>query len=781
MNFNPQTAFRKQPMVYIAIAFIIGILLSEFLNASSMMPFIAILLLVSLIIIRKWNYSFLLSILLMIVVGFSIASYKNDSFYTALDEIQILAEKPVEFTGVVVENAEFSSGQRFVLRNIQLLSKDITYESAAKYIVYPKEKKIGGVILGDTLSGAGKWQLFSDIRNPGEYDFKRYYHIKKIAGKIYAKGDIQVYPNSNWSLIKSINNFREAVRSKVTAYSDAETTALLSALILGDRTHIDQDLRESFANVGVIHVLAVSGLHVGYVLVILLLLVKTVRIRWGWDKIFVVLGLILFTILSGGRPSVIRASIMASFYIFAPVLNRKANAWNIIATAAFLILIVNPNSIFDLGFQLSFTAVMSIIYFYGLFNRILPDALKVNNIKSNAARFFWALLLVSFSAQLGTIPVIAHYFGRISLIAIGANLIVIPLIGGFVALGLAKLIFFWIPPLSFFIDQVLWLIKELIYGSVFIFDKFPYASILSPQFNWINLIQYILIVALFFLLIQRKYSKLIIFGALFINSILWPFIFEKKGMDIIFLDLRTNESAIIRNSNNKSVLINVGVISMFSNDLNRKILPAVKYLNLEKFNWLIRSKGNSNHQIGIAKTIETIPIDTVRDVGLDPASWIDEYIGNMLDLKNIDHNVIRRGDVLRIDDQSYIQFLLPINDDKSENNQLAMKIVNGSNSILFIDKLTAADFEILINDGEIIKSDVLKMSYPKQLPNNFNEFIKTANARMTIITGAKTSKNSPTQKELDEIFDTELFFTDSVGAVWLFSDGKNPIEVKEWK
>lgn len=220
---------------------------------------------------------------------------------------------------------------------------------------------------------------------------------------------------------------------------------------------------------------------------------------------------------------------------------------------------------------------------------------------------------------------------------------------------------------------------------------------------------------------------------------------------------------------------------MFSNDLHRKILPAVKYLNLKKYDWLIKSNGNSNHQIGIAKTIETIQIDTVWDIGLDSDSWIDEYIRNMIELKNINYNVIHRGDVIRIDDQSYIQFLLSINEDQSKTLSLATKIVNGSNSILFIDKLTDADFKLLINDGEVIKSDVLKMSYPKQIPNNFNKFIQTVNAKMTIITGAKSSKYSPTPKELTEIFDMELFFTDSVGAVWLFSNGKNKFEVKEWK
>ncbi len=102
MNFNPQTAFRRQPMVYIAIALIIGILLSEFLNASSMIPFIVVLLFVLFIIIRKWNFSYLLIILLMIVLGFSLSSYKNDSFYRSLDEVKAFTEKPIEYSGIVV-------------------------------------------------------------------------------------------------------------------------------------------------------------------------------------------------------------------------------------------------------------------------------------------------------------------------------------------------------------------------------------------------------------------------------------------------------------------------------------------------------------------------------------------------------------------------------------------------------------------------------------------------------------------------------------------------------
>ena len=110
-----------------------------------------------------------------------------------------------------------------------------------------------------------------------------------------------------------------------------------------------------------------------------------------------------------------------------------------------------------------------------------------------------------------------------------------------------------------------------------------------------------------------------------------------------------------------------------------------------------------------------------------------------------------------------------------------MKIVNDSNSILFIDKLTDSDFEVLMNDREVIKSDVLKMSYPKQMSQNFNEFLNIVHVSKIVITGAKTSNNSPTRKELEDMIEAEIFFTDSVGAIWLYSDGKNQIKVKKWK
>jgi len=248
MKFNPQETFRKQPMVYITAGLIIGILLNKLLNIAILPTSVFLIFITILIIILIWKYYNFLLILLMITLGISILDHQNHDFNESLKEIIQFSNKQVVFRGIIHEVNNYSSGQRYILENLRLKSEDIIYTNNFKYLVYPKDQFIDNLSIGDTLRGNGKWQLFSDIRNPDEYEFKKYYNNKKIAGKIYSKGDIEVYSNANWTLIKSINNFREVVRSKLTAYSDGETAALLSALILGDRTQIDQDLRNSFAN-----------------------------------------------------------------------------------------------------------------------------------------------------------------------------------------------------------------------------------------------------------------------------------------------------------------------------------------------------------------------------------------------------------------------------------------------------------------------------------------------------------------------------------------------------
>jgi len=768
-------------MVFIALGLVLGISVARSTDFDIIPQLITPIIIIGILIIWKLYKSYPVIVILSIVLGFSVYNNYNRDFKRTLLETHQFSDEKIDFIGLLTNEDTYTSGQRLTIENIAFNTTDVQFKDDVKYYVYPKSGIITNIAAGDTVSGSGKFLMFLDRRNPGEFDTQKMNYVKHIAGKIYPSDELVISKNENYLLRERFNRFRNNVKSKLIDYSDHDTAALLAALILGDRSQIDQDLRESFANVGVIHVLAVSGLHVGYVLIILMLLAKILRIPWGWNKIFITLGLVVFTLLSGGKASVIRASLMAIIYIFAPLFNRRPNTWNIIALAAFLILIFQPNYLFELGFQLSFTAVISIIYFYNLLNKILTKKLQVTNIKQFPVRFFWGLFLVSLSAQIGTIPIIAYYFGRIPLIAIIANIFVIPLIGGFVALGFAKLFLFWLPALVFFIDQISWLLKESIQIIINLFDKFPYASINVPQFGLLQLFQYLLLIMFLLFLLKRKYSCSIISILLFANVAIHPWAFQKSHMDIICLDLGNQESTIVKNDNRKSLLLNVGIFNQFSNDVVRKIIPTATALNIHKFTWLLRSSGNSFNSYAYAKAIETIPIDTVLSVQLDSNSAIDNYFLNLLTLKEADFKQIQRGDIIKIDEDAYLQFLLPIDKIQKESKSLAYKLQHGLNSILFIEKLNAAELDVLINDGKLLKSDVLKISYPKELPNNFDEFIQIIAPKMVVISGRKTSKKNPSISELADIINAEIMYTDSLGAIWLESDGSNSIKVKNWK
>lgn len=776
MKISVQESFQRTPMVFIAIGIFIGILFGKYIAVPISLIFVPINLFLIILIKNKWNNAYLLITVLSIIIGYSAIYNQNNVFKLNLIELQKYNFQKIEFEGIVQDISDFGTDQRYITENLQIKSGDRLFDGSFKYNVYPSIKSV--VSLGDTITGNGKLELYKEIRNPGEFDFKKYYNNKHVIGRIYSKGTITRHPNSNRSLKIIINDIREFVRGRLIAYSDEETAALFSALIIGDRTKIDQDLRESFANVGVIHILAVSGLHVGYVLLILILIVRIARIPWGWDKIAIILGLVLFCLISGGRPSVIRASLMAGLYVIAPLFNRRPNSWNIISVAAVIILLFDPNAVQDLGFQLSFTAVISIVYFYSVFNKILPESLQPTNIKNNAIRFVWSLFLVSLSAQICTIPLTAFYFGRIPLIAVIANLVVIPLVGLFVAIGFVKLLIFWIPPLSYFFDQFSWLTKEFIYRSISIFDSFPYASFSTPQFGLYSLIIYALIILIGFSLMKWQINRVLVFGSLLFNLIVWPKALGNEKLDLIFLDLGNNESAIIK-SNHSSVLINNGVHSMFSNDIDRIILPAIRYFNIEEFDHFVKPYGNSNYKVGAIKLFEKIQANKIWDLAFDPSSSFDNYLRNLAQNKGVEYYNAKRGDVLRINDKSVIQFLLPM-DESNSNYNYALKLIIGEISVILFDQLNAEECRILLEADNIIKSDVVKLSYPKVLTNEMKELITKVGSNIMIVAGKRTSKYNPTVEELTELSPNQIYFTHMDGAIWLSSDFEN-IEVKNWK
>jgi len=211
------------------------------------------------------------------------------------------------------------------------------------------------------------------------------------------------------------------LRYKEVAEND-EQYAVLAAMTLGDKSALTKELRETYSVAGASHILALSGLHLGIVYMLLTMLTLGRRRHW-LSQILVVLGIWAFALLTGLSVSVVRSASMISLYALFSLGGRQRSSLNLLCFTAIVMLIANPSTLFDIGFQLSFLSVLAILLFMPLFDSFKPPVVE----RHLALRWLWGMIAVSLSAQLGVAPLIAYYFGRFSSYFLLTNFIVVPL------------------------------------------------------------------------------------------------------------------------------------------------------------------------------------------------------------------------------------------------------------------------------------------------------------------------------------------------------------------
>ncbi|NQV16367.1 DNA internalization-related competence protein ComEC/Rec2, partial [bacterium] len=547
MNDRLASLASARPMVVVASAFIFGILSKEYLQIGAII-FICLIPLASLFAfvphpkVQQW------SLLLLIALSGGLRLLIHDMPRPAsLGDYPIKTSENYYVRSIVLDIGETRKGTpKYTLAPLSIDDNRIV---AGRMILYAKDLALLPQ-MGDTLSAEMNLQKPRNRRNPNDFDYQQYLFNQGIflQGFIADTNSVEMSTAEGFIPDRFINSMRGTIKSHFIKYLSPRSAGIMSALILGERSDVNDETKNDFANTGVIHVLAVSGLHVGYVSLILITILGMLRLPYRPKLVLVIIGLVCYVILTGGAASVMRASMMAALILLASMLERKTDVFNILATAAFLILLIDPSQIKSIGFQLSFSAVFSIVTLFPELRSWIPKVqFQRQVILSNFINALVDLFLVSLAAQLGTLALTMYYFQKIPIISLLANLLVVPLIGVIVATGISSLLLGSVfPALAVLWAALLDGVIDFMLLFVQVCARFRWAYYSTGSIQYVEVI--LLLIAVFAMLKIQGYRLLklwIILILTWFNLLVWPAVFRPGDMELIMLDVGQGDASII--------------------------------------------------------------------------------------------------------------------------------------------------------------------------------------------------------------------------------------------
>ncbi len=361
-----------------------------------------------------------------------------------------------------------------------------------KSILYIKKDSLSKKLnYGDIISFKNNLKAIENQANSA-FDYKTFLGNQNI----YCQGYVST---KQWKYIDHENNvfsFCMSLRSKaldklLQLGLNEKNHQLIAALAFGDKSLLDEETKGDFQTAGAMHILAVSGLHVGIINGILFFVFGFIRKQeLAWLKILCCIsGIWMYACLTGLSPSVQRASIMCSMISISLLLKRKSSTYNSLATAAFISLLFSPNDLFSVSFQLSYSAVFSIVYF----GKHIQNIFKPETI---IGEYFWGILAVSISVQIGTTPLTLYYFNTIPTYSLLTNIIVIPLSFIILICTIISLATCWIPIASSFLIKFLNFVTYYLQDAIADINTFPHPQINFPLSLTQSLISYAILLCL---------------------------------------------------------------------------------------------------------------------------------------------------------------------------------------------------------------------------------------------------------------------------------------------
>lgn len=666
---------------------------------------------------------------------------------------------------------------------------------------FPSLREGDGVRLRGTLRPA------PGQRNPGGFDYGAYLARRGICCTAYVDdpGAVTVLDRPKPLVTRLIVGARDHVRRQIARYvPSADGRAVLKALLLGDRSGISDTQRERFAQTGLMHLLAVSGLHVFLVGMVFYVLLRPLlmRLSLGWTTVettraaLTVLVLGVYMLLTGARPSIVRAVVMSTLLIGAILLQRSAHSLNTLGVAALLLLAIRPPALFDAGFQLSMAAVAGIVTLHPQIVDNLPELWTVSPVRSQAI----SVVSVSAVATISTAPVLLLHFGWVSGAGLFLNLLGIPCtaLALSAAIALVALGGVWPTAGSAFGSSADLFVQGLLLASREGASWLGWAGLrLSNPDGWTLGALVAGIAALAQWTRPRHRWRSVICALALATAGVWTGALTRQAaptLDLLFFDVGQGDAVLVTTPDRRRLLVDTGPTGGSSSAAAYAIMPYLKQRGVEHLERVVVTHPDADHLGGLPSLLRSVSVGRVLHSGQQVHTDLYRRSRRLLRTKDVDQRALDRGDSLSLGPHVQTTVLGPPRRparhgiDNENGASVVMNLSYGRVDVLLPGDIEeAAEQDLVGAYGDQLASEVVKVPHHGSETSSTDPFVEavtdeTTHPHAVVSVGRSNRFGMPSANVISRWASrgADVSSTAHRGAVWLRTDGRRVWQV-QWK
>lgn len=782
------------PFLFLSLFLAVGILFSSLVLLP--LPLLLFLLLLSLstawifFISRKYKFAFYLILLTTFLFGFSLyrltdRNYENNSLH------QLQASGYVDFYGTLYRSPSQGKDSDTLFLNVEKIfhqKQELAIQGRLQVTVarpYQPSNPLH-LLVRDKIKVSAQISSSRGFQNFNPGFLERLQKNRKIHNRAYSKSPLLIKKISSgstlspirqiakfkYSLIRNIEKFFPAVDNSLTVSPQG---AVLEALLLGDRGRMDESMSRALQDAGIFHLFAISGAHIAIISFILFFFFRLLRISTRSSYIMLMFILIVYAFLVEGRPSILRATTMTLIFLLGKLIWKETTLFNTISISAFALLCINPFSLFNAGFQLTYAATLSIVIFYPKFIKYLPKwPLRISEI-----------FALSAASQIGVLPIMAKTFNRITFSSLFLNFAALPLVALIMISGYLFLFFSFISPViaNYLVQAVNFLINLLLSIS-HIFDSFSFLSFRIPTPHTATIAGYFLF--LFILLLpwkKKKVRRIAFAGFLVFLAVLitYPFPSTSKYLKVTFIDVGQGDSILVEFPGQKKMLIDGGGFFSGDFDIGERVLsPFLWKKGIKTIDYLVLTHPHPDHLNGLISVARNFKVRQFWE-SLSP---VENHFYEELQ-RNLAPSILKKrmfrtsshlinGTTIDILHPKDSRLRLPFSSNENELS-MVLRLSYGRTSFLLTGDIGLEAEQDILENMKLIKSNILKSPHHGSLSSSSEEFLSAVNPSIIIIcVGENNRYNFPNPIILQRYKEqgATIYRTDTHGAIEITSDGQ---------